>query len=166
MPDLQSAFYFSGVTYTTTGYGDLVLPREWRLVGAVEALLADARVTGELELQRAAVEPVRVFPQPTTTAALTQTPSPYTPPAPVIKAEPVKEAKEVPAGAVLCGMAGLVLSIDVKVGDSIAEGAPVAMLEAMKMKTNISSPQTGKIKSIKVKVSDKVEAGTVMLTFE
>ena len=37
----------------------------------------------------AAVEPVRMFPQPTTTAALTQTPSPYTPPAPVIKAEPV-----------------------------------------------------------------------------
>jgi hypothetical protein len=38
MPDLQSAFYFSAVTYTTTGYGDLVLPEEWRLVGAVEAL--------------------------------------------------------------------------------------------------------------------------------
>ena len=38
MPDLQSAFYFSAVTYTTTGYGDLVLPKEWRLVGAVEAL--------------------------------------------------------------------------------------------------------------------------------
>jgi len=36
-----------------------------------------------------AVEPVRVFPQPTTTAALTQPPSPYTPPAPLIKAEPV-----------------------------------------------------------------------------
>jgi len=26
------------VTYTTTGYGDLVLPPEWRLVGAIEAL--------------------------------------------------------------------------------------------------------------------------------
>jgi voltage-gated potassium channel Kch len=38
MPDLPSALYFSAVTYTTTGYGDLVLPREWRLVGAVEAL--------------------------------------------------------------------------------------------------------------------------------
>lgn len=36
--DLQSAFYFSAVTYTTTGYGDLVLPEEWRLVGGVEAL--------------------------------------------------------------------------------------------------------------------------------
>ena len=38
MPDLASAFYFSAVTYTTTGYGDLVLPKEWRLVGGVEAL--------------------------------------------------------------------------------------------------------------------------------
>jgi len=38
MPDLHSALYFSAVTYTTTGYGDLVLPEAWRLVGAVEAL--------------------------------------------------------------------------------------------------------------------------------
>src|SRR5262245_25326753 len=38
MPDLQSALYFSAVTYTTTGYGDLVLPQEWRLLGAIEAL--------------------------------------------------------------------------------------------------------------------------------
>ena len=38
IPDLQEAFYFSAVTYTTTGYGDVVLPGEWRLVGGVEAL--------------------------------------------------------------------------------------------------------------------------------
>ncbi|HZD47892.1 MAG TPA: potassium channel family protein [Silvibacterium sp.] len=38
MPDLQSAVYFSAVTYTTTGYGDLVLPKGWRLAGGVEAL--------------------------------------------------------------------------------------------------------------------------------
>jgi hypothetical protein len=38
MPDLQSAVYFSMVTYTTTGYGDLVLPPEWRMVGGIEAL--------------------------------------------------------------------------------------------------------------------------------
>lgn len=38
MPDLPSALYFSAVTYTTTGYGDLVLPEDWRLVGGVEAL--------------------------------------------------------------------------------------------------------------------------------
>jgi len=38
LPDAESAFYFSGVTYTTVGYGDLVLPKEWRMLGPVEAL--------------------------------------------------------------------------------------------------------------------------------
>jgi hypothetical protein len=38
MPDFTTAAYFSAVTYTTTGYGDLVLPSEWRVVGGVEAL--------------------------------------------------------------------------------------------------------------------------------
>jgi hypothetical protein len=38
MPDLNAALYFSAVTYTTTGYGDLVLPEGWRLVGGIEAL--------------------------------------------------------------------------------------------------------------------------------
>ena len=38
MNSVQTAVYFSAVTYTTTGYGDLILPAEWRLVGAVEAL--------------------------------------------------------------------------------------------------------------------------------
>ena len=38
MPDLTSASYFSAVTYTTTGYGDLVQTEGSRLVGGVEAL--------------------------------------------------------------------------------------------------------------------------------
>jgi hypothetical protein len=38
MPDLPTALYFSVVTYTTTGYGDVVLPAAWRLQGGVEAL--------------------------------------------------------------------------------------------------------------------------------
>jgi hypothetical protein len=38
MPDLHSALYFSAVTYTTVGYGDVLLPDGWRLVGGVEAL--------------------------------------------------------------------------------------------------------------------------------
>jgi voltage-gated potassium channel Kch len=38
MPDIDSALYFSAVTYTTVGYGDLVLPEQWRLVGGIEAL--------------------------------------------------------------------------------------------------------------------------------
>ena len=38
LPDAESAFYFAGVTYTTIGYGDLVLPKPWRLLGPVEGL--------------------------------------------------------------------------------------------------------------------------------
>lgn len=38
LPDAESAFYFSGVTYTTIGYGDLVLPRPWRILGPIEGL--------------------------------------------------------------------------------------------------------------------------------
>jgi hypothetical protein len=38
LPDAESSFYFSGVTYATIGYGDLVLPKAWRLFGPVEGL--------------------------------------------------------------------------------------------------------------------------------
>jgi hypothetical protein len=38
LPDAESSVYFSGVTYTTIGYGDLVLPKQWRLFGPVEGL--------------------------------------------------------------------------------------------------------------------------------
>jgi hypothetical protein len=38
LPDAESAFYFSAVTYTTVGYGDLVLPRPWRILAPLEAL--------------------------------------------------------------------------------------------------------------------------------
>ncbi len=38
MPDAESAFYFSGVTYATVGYGDLVLPLKWRMLGPIEGL--------------------------------------------------------------------------------------------------------------------------------
>ena len=38
MPDAESAFYFAGVTYTTIGYGDLVLSEPWRMLGPIEGL--------------------------------------------------------------------------------------------------------------------------------
>ena len=37
-PDAQSAFYFSGVTYTSLGYGDILLPRPWRMLAPLETL--------------------------------------------------------------------------------------------------------------------------------
>ena len=36
LPDFESALYFSTATYTTIGYGDLTLPEDWRILGAIE----------------------------------------------------------------------------------------------------------------------------------
>lgn len=37
LPDLETALYFSTVSFTSLGYGDIVLDRGWRLLGAIEA---------------------------------------------------------------------------------------------------------------------------------
>jgi voltage-gated potassium channel len=37
-PDFETSFYFSLGSYTTIGYGDVVLPQRWRLLGAVEGI--------------------------------------------------------------------------------------------------------------------------------
>jgi Ion channel len=39
VPNAEAAFYFSGVTYTTIGYGDVVLATPWRMLGPIEGLM-------------------------------------------------------------------------------------------------------------------------------
>ena len=34
----ESSFYFSATSYSTVGYGDIVLPQVWRLLGPVESV--------------------------------------------------------------------------------------------------------------------------------
>ncbi len=36
LPDLETALYFSVVTFASVGYGDVVLTGDWRLLAAVE----------------------------------------------------------------------------------------------------------------------------------
>jgi hypothetical protein len=72
MPGVQTAWYFSAVTYTTTGYGDLILPEAWRLVGAVEALtgiLLCGLSTGFFFAVLSHLSPVRDTRTPTAPAA-------------------------------------------------------------------------------------------------
>lgn len=38
VPDLETALYFSTVSFTTVGYGDVVLGADWRMLGAIESL--------------------------------------------------------------------------------------------------------------------------------
>jgi voltage-gated potassium channel len=38
LPSWESSFYFSATSYSTVGYGDVALPRVWRLLGPVESV--------------------------------------------------------------------------------------------------------------------------------
>jgi hypothetical protein len=38
MPTFETAFYFSAESYTSLGYGDIVLSGRWRLLGPLEAV--------------------------------------------------------------------------------------------------------------------------------
>jgi voltage-gated potassium channel len=38
LPSLEACFYFSSASYSTVGYGDVVLPRVWRLLGPAESI--------------------------------------------------------------------------------------------------------------------------------
>jgi glutaconyl-CoA/methylmalonyl-CoA decarboxylase subunit gamma len=61
---------------------------------------------------------------------------------------------------------GVVLEIPVAAGQKVKENEILFIVEAMKMKTNISSPQKGKIVAINAKVGDTIETGQILLTFE
>ena len=39
LPSWESAFYFSASSYATVGYGDVVLPSKWRLLGPLESMV-------------------------------------------------------------------------------------------------------------------------------
>lgn len=68
--------------------------------------------------------------------------------------------------AIKAPMPGLILSIDVEVGQEVQENESLLILEAMKMENNFASPRAGIIKSILVKKGDAVEKGQLLIEFE
>jgi biotin carboxyl carrier protein len=84
--------------------------------------------------------------------------------APVASAAPAAVSKgPATAGDIPSPLAGKVVSIDVKVGQSVDEGAQVATVEAMKMNTYIYAPKAGVVSAILVNPGDGVEEGTTLL---
>lgn len=61
---------------------------------------------------------------------------------------------------------GVILSINVKVGDTVKANDTVIMLEAMKMENAIHAGRDGKVASINVAQGDSVLEGAVLLTIE
>jgi pyruvate/oxaloacetate carboxyltransferase/biotin carboxyl carrier protein len=81
----------------------------------------------------------------------------------VIEAPVSDKSKKPTEGAVLSGMAGLVLSLETKVGDKIGRGDLVAVIEAMKMRRSVHSPRSGIVKEILAKEGEIVEAESVLM---
>ncbi|KAI1155425.1 carbamoyl-phosphate synthase subunit L [Nemania diffusa] len=73
--------------------------------------------------------------------------------------------KEVTA-SVVAPMPCKILKNEVKEGDEVVKGAPLVVIESMKMETVIRSPQDGVIKRLAHKEGDKCKAGTVLVVFE
>ncbi|KAI1140913.1 carbamoyl-phosphate synthase L chain, ATP binding domain-containing protein [Hypoxylon sp. FL0543] len=73
--------------------------------------------------------------------------------------------KEVTA-SVAAPMPCKILKNEVKEGDKVTRGAPLVVIESMKMETVIRSPQDGVIKKLAHKEGDKCKAGTVLVVFE
>ncbi len=69
-------------------------------------------------------------------------------------------------GSVTCNMQGMVLSVDVKVGDQVNPGDTICVIEAMKMENSISANQGGIVKEIFVSDGDAVSTGDVLIVIE
>ncbi|HYC61129.1 MAG TPA: acetyl-CoA carboxylase biotin carboxyl carrier protein subunit [Thermoanaerobaculia bacterium] len=63
-------------------------------------------------------------------------------------------------------MPGLVLKILVRQGDVVAKGAPLLILEAMKMEHQIAAPRDGKIAAIHCAEGELVQPGVDLITLE
>ncbi len=61
---------------------------------------------------------------------------------------------------------GTIIEINAKVGKKLKEGDPILVLEAMKMRNQITMPFDGKIKEICVKEGDRIPKNELMVVVE
>lgn len=59
-----------------------------------------------------------------------------------------------------------VIEILIKPGDQIKKNDPIVTIESDKSSVEVPSPETGKIKEVKVKVGDKVSQGSLLATMD
>ena len=68
------------------------------------------------------------------------------------------------AGRLTAPMPGKVLSFAVKVGDTVTQGQPLAVMEAMKMEHTIAAPVNGEVLALLYAPGDQVAEGAELLT--
>lgn len=85
---------------------------------------------------------------------------------PVDNPKTSKPTDPVGVGKVLSPLPGVVLSINVNVGDKVKNGDVLLIMEAMKMENEIRTDISGTIKTIKVRPNDTVLEGDVLVVIE
>jgi len=132
----------------------------------VEGNIAKVNVNGipfEVELQ----QPINAAKHPTIVKPKVEAPKPVAaaPVAAPAAAQPAAQPAA-PAGsgnAVKAPLPGTINAINVKVGDTVAVGDIVLVLEAMKMQNNIESEYAGTVTAINVNQGDSVMEGATLL---
>jgi pyruvate carboxylase subunit B len=74
--------------------------------------------------------------------------------------------REVPEGAVVAPMQGMVLTVKVKPGDKVAEGDVILIIEAMKMRNDVRSPFSGVVREVLTHDGEVVGSGDVLVVID
>lgn len=73
---------------------------------------------------------------------------------------------ELPTGGLVAPMPGSVIELRCEIGDTVAAGQVLVVLEAMKMEHHITAPFDGTVTELPIAVGDQVENGALLLTIE
>lgn len=77
---------------------------------------------------------------------------------------PAKAAPAAAAKAVKSPLPGVIISVNVKVGDAVKGGQVVAILEAMKMENEIQAESDGTVAAVCVAKGDSIQEGDAIVT--
>jgi len=136
-------------------------------VGEIRQGMARVNVNGTDYDVKINHDPVAAPPQPVMPAATLphRTPAASAAPSQRAMTAPPAPAPEVLSGgnAVKAPMPGLILDVQVKIGDSVKAGQTVIIMEAMKMENSITVKIDGTVKEIHVQKGAQVMTGHTLL---
>jgi biotin carboxyl carrier protein len=129
-------------------------------VNSVSGNMAEVNVNGvayQVEMEDMPAAPVQTMPS----APVSAVPVQHVQPAPQTTAPASGVGKKITSP-----LPGVIVAIKVNVGDKVAEGQEVAVLEAMKMENSIEAETAGTITAIHVAKGDSVLEGAAIITIQ
>jgi acetyl/propionyl-CoA carboxylase alpha subunit len=93
-------------------------------------------------------------------------PSPAPQPPPDVDAAAHAHAPGTVSGTVVAPMPGTVIKVNVHEGSTVQAGAPLVVLEAMKMETPLLAPYDATVKAVHVEEGDRVASGAVLVELD